>query len=85
MGGNLVQHLLKRSTSALNEVAIEATDGLLLRGRRNDITGVVPMQRVVQPQEVAVSALDLEFGLLESLGGSLYQGTVRINGVALRD
>jgi hypothetical protein len=60
---SLVQHPLQRRPTTLDKVAVEAADGLLLRRRRDDEPGIVSMQRVVEPQEVSVPALDLEFRL----------------------
>jgi hypothetical protein len=68
----LVKHLLKSSSSALNKIAVEATDSLLLRRRWNHNSRVVAMESRVKPEKIAISALDFELGLLISLGSGLF-------------
>src|SRR5690349_15231993 len=71
MRSNLVQHAFQRCSSRLNKVGLETTQGLLLRWWRNDDTGAVVVQLVVQPKEVAVSAGDGEFGIAVTFRGGL--------------
>jgi len=68
----LVEHLLQSSSSALNKVAIETTDSLLLRRRWNHNSRVVAVKSSVKPKEIAISALDFELGLFISLGSRLF-------------
>jgi hypothetical protein len=69
--GRLVEHFLESRASRLNEIALEATDGLLLWRRRHHDTRIVGVQRSIQPQKIAIPPLDLKLGLLVGFGRSL--------------
>lgn len=71
MCGSLIQHTLQSSTSRFDEVGVEATHGLLLWRWRDNNTGVVAMQLVVQPEEVSVTAGDVELGVAVRFRSSL--------------
>ena len=49
MGGRLVEHLLQGRAPGLDKVALESADSLLLGGRRHHHTGIIGVQRIVQP------------------------------------
>lgn len=79
VGSRLVEHALQSSTARLDKIGVEATDGLFFWGWRDNDTGVVVVQLVVEPEEVAVAARDCEFGVAVALGGGL--GRDRVLGV----
>ena len=76
MRRDLVQHALQRCSSRLDEIGIETTNGLLLRGRRHNHTGVAVMHRVIQPKKVAVPTADEELGLSVCFRRRLQQASV---------
>ena len=71
VGGDLVQHALEGLSPRLDELGVEAADGLLLGGRGDDDAGVVGVHGGVEPEEVSVPAGDGELGLFICFGRGL--------------
>jgi hypothetical protein len=69
--GGAVQHALEGSAPRLDEIGLEAADGLLLGRRGDDDARAVVVQLRVQPEEVAVAARDGELGVAVALGRRL--------------
>jgi hypothetical protein len=68
MTGNLVKHAFQSSSPRLYKVGVKSANGLLLRRRSNNHPGVVTVQGIIKPKEIAVSTADCKFGLTVSLG-----------------
>lgn len=77
---SLVHHPLESRSSALYKVLVEPANCLFLWRGWHDNAGVVGVQLVVEPEEVAVSSSHGEFGLAVGFGGGL--GDDRIDSMA---
>jgi hypothetical protein len=75
----LVEHFLECGSAAFNKITVKATNSLLVWGRWDDYSRVVAVECVVEPEEITVSAFDLELRLLVSLGSGL--GSDRVDDV----
>ena len=71
VGGDLVEHALEGLAAGLDEVGVEASDGLFFGGRGDHDARVVGVQGGVEPEEVAVAAGDGHVGGFVGLGGGL--------------
>lgn len=63
VSSSLIEHAFKSCTARLDEVGIEATNGLLLRRRRDDNAGIATVEGFIEPKKVSVAARDREFSL----------------------
>ena len=68
---DLLDALLQPEAPLLDELVVEAAEGVLAGDGRDDDAGVVERERLVEPEEVGVAAEDGEGGFGEKWGGSL--------------
>ena len=71
---DLLDALLQPEAPLLDELVVEAAEGVLAGDGRDDDAGVVERERLVEPEEVGVAAEDGEGGFAEFFGGGLGGG-----------
>jgi hypothetical protein len=71
VGGHLVQHFLQGGAPGLDKPRIKTANGLLLGWGWDYDAGVISVERVVEPQEVAIAAFNFKLGSFVGLGRSL--------------